>query len=173
MAAREFSLAFETTPPTAARPALPFTIPVIIAVRPIGTPTNAQHLVVNASLRDEAGTGPAVGLNGSLTASVISRAGSATSGYAKFPSLAISRPGKYRLRVMLSAASVNGVVTKEFVDSGVIHVHAAAPVAQRPSGSPFLLSTSSLPSCRSPLPMRWYRTSSSSSLGPFASVSGA
>jgi hypothetical protein len=135
MAAREFSLTFETTPPTAARPSLPFTIPVIIAVRQIGTPTNAQHLVVNASLRNEAGTESAVGLSGTLTASVTSRAGTATSGYAKFPSLAISRPGKYRLRVMLSAASVNGVVTKEFVDSGVIHVHAAAPAAQRPSGS--------------------------------------
>lgn len=133
MAAREFSLTFETTPPTSARPALPFTIPVVVAVRPIGTPKNAQHLVVNASLRDEAGTGPAIGLSGSLTASVTSRTGTATSGYAKFPTLSIAVPGKYRVRVMLSAASVNGVVTKEFVDSGVIHVHAAAPSAQRPS----------------------------------------
>lgn len=134
MAAREFSLTFETTPPAAARPALPFTIPVVVAVRPVGAPQNAQHLVVNASLRNEAGTGPAVGLSGCLTASVTSRA----SGYAKFPTLSISVPGKYRLRVMLSAASVNGVVTKEFVDSGVIHVHTAAPIAQRPSGSSFL-----------------------------------
>ena len=144
MAAREFSLTFETTPPTAARPALPFTIPVVVAVRPVGAPKNAQHLVVNASLRNEAGTAPAVGLSGSLTASVTSRAGSAASGYAKFPTLSISVPGKYRLRVMLSAASVNGVVTKEFVDSGVIHVHAAAPTAQRPSGS-FFFSPNSMP----------------------------
>ncbi|KAJ5665842.1 uncharacterized protein N7477_008290 [Penicillium maclennaniae] len=135
MAAREFSLTFETTPPTAVRPALPFTIPIVVAVRPVGAPPNAQHLVVNASLRNEAGTGPAVGLSGSLTASVTSRAGSAASGYAKFPTLSISVPGKYRLRVMLSAASVNGVVTKEFVDSGVIHVHSAAPTAQRPSAA--------------------------------------
>jgi hypothetical protein len=57
------------------------------------------------------------------------------SGYAKFAGLTISRPGKYRIRVMLSTSSVNGVMTKECVDSGVIHVHAAAPAAQRPSGS--------------------------------------
>jgi hypothetical protein len=67
------------------------------------------------------------------------------SGYAKFAGLTISRPGKYRIRVMLSTSSVNGVMTKECVDSGVIHVHAAAPAAQRPSGSfsfsfPFTLS---------------------------------
>jgi len=151
MAAREFSLTFETTPAAAVRPNLPFTIPVIVAVRPIGTPKNVQHLVVNASLRDEAGTSPAVGLTGSLTASVTSRAGTATSGYAKFTTLAISQPGKYRLRVMLGAATVNGVVTKEFVDSGVIHVHAAAPAAQRPSEFLFLLCRSS---CLSPLPVR-------------------
>lgn len=134
MAAREFNLTFEVAPPTAVRPGLPFTIPVVIAVRPIGTPArNVQHLVVSASLRDENSTAPAVGLGGSLTASVRSRSDNAMSGYAKFSSLTISRPGKYRVRVMLSAASVNGVVTKEFVDSGVINVHAAAPAAQRPT----------------------------------------
>lgn len=138
-ATREYSLTFETTPPTAARPGLPFTIPVIVSVRPIGTPAqNVQHLVVNASLRDETGTSAAAGLSGNLTASVRSRADTAMSGYAKFSALTISRPGKYRLRVMLGAASYNGVVTKEYVDSGVIHVHAAAPAGQRPSGS-FLL----------------------------------
>lgn len=136
-ATREFSLSFETTPPTAVRPGVPFTIPVIISVHPTGTPArNVQHLVVNASLRDEAGTGAAVGLSGNLTASVRSRTDTAMSGYAKFSPLTIKRPGRYRLRVMLSAASYNGVVTKEYVDSGVIHVHAAAPASQRPSESP-------------------------------------
>jgi hypothetical protein len=142
MAAREFSLSFETTPPAAARPGLPFTVPVIIAVNPIGTPArNVQHLVVSASLRDESGAGAASGLSGNLTASVRSRADNAMSGYAKFSPLTISQPGKFRLRVMLSAASYGGVVTKEFVDSTVIHVHAGA-AAQRPSGS-FLFPLSS------------------------------
>jgi hypothetical protein len=138
MAGREFTLSFETTPPTAVRPGLPFTIPVVIAVNPIGTPAqNVQALVVNASLRDEAGTGAAAGLSGNLTASVRSRADNAKSGYAKFSPLTISQPGKFRLRVMLSAASYNGVVTKEYVDSAVIHVHAGAAAAQQPSGSFF------------------------------------
>ncbi|KAJ5679262.1 hypothetical protein N7462_007506 [Penicillium macrosclerotiorum] len=132
-AVREFNLTFETHPPAAVRPGFPFTIPVVIAVRPIGTPSrNVQHLVVNASLRDEIGTNPATGLSGNLTASVRSRTDTAMSGYAKFSPLMISQPGRYRLRVMLSAASYNGVVTKEYVDSGVIHVHAAAAAAQRP-----------------------------------------
>lgn len=146
MAGREFTLSFETTPPTAAQPGSPFTIPVVIAVNPIGTPAqNVQHLVVSASLRDESGTGAAVGLSGNLTASVRSRTDNAMSGYAKLNPLTISQPGKFRLRVMLSAASYNGVVTKEYVDSTIIHVHAGA-AAQRPSGSipfpcfgPFLL----------------------------------
>jgi hypothetical protein len=138
MAGREFTLSFETTPPTAVRPGFPFTIPVVISVNPIGTPAqNAQALVVNASLRDEACTGAAAGLSGNLTASVRSRADNAKSGYAKFSPLAISQPGKFRLRVMLSAASYNGVVTKEYVDSAVIHVHAGAAAAQQPSGSFF------------------------------------
>lgn len=139
MAAREFSLSFEITPPTAAPPGRPFTMPVVIAVNPIGTPAqNVQHLVVSASLRDEAGSGAAAGLSGNLTASVRSRSDNAMSGYAKFSPLTISQPGKFRLRVMLSAASYGGVVTKEYVDSTVIHVHAGA-AAQRPSGSfPFL-----------------------------------
>lgn len=135
-ASREFSLTFETAPPTAVRPGVPFTIPVIVAVSPVGTPArNVQHLVVNASLRDEAGTAAATGLGGNLTASVRSRTDSAMSGYAKFSPLTISRPGKYRLRVMLSAASYNGVVTKEYADSAIIHVHAGAAAAQRPSKS--------------------------------------
>jgi hypothetical protein len=145
---REFTLTLETAPPAAARPGLPFTVPVIVAVRPIGTPSRTVQLVASASLRDEAGTSAAVGLSGNLTAMVRSHTEPSMSGYAKFAGLTISRPGKYRIRVMLSTSSVNGVMTKECVDSGVIHVHAAAPAAQRPSGSlsvvfpllPFILS---------------------------------
>ncbi|KAF3388349.1 hypothetical protein F1880_004016 [Penicillium rolfsii] len=131
--AAEFSLTFETAPPAAVRPGLPFTVPVIVAVRPIGTPSRTVQLVASASLRDEAGTSAAIGLGGSLTAMVRSRTEPSMSGYAKFAGLTISRPGKYRIRVMLSTSSVNGVVTKEYVDSGVIHVHAAAPATQRPN----------------------------------------
>lgn len=58
------------------------------------------------------------------------------SGYVKFDSLAISKPGKYRLRVLFGENSPTREVTvKQTVDSGVINVHAAAPAAQRPSGS--------------------------------------
>lgn len=131
---REFRLAFEIAPPSTVRPGVPFTIPVVIAVNPIGTPArNVQHLVVSASLRDEASTGAAAGLSGNLTANVRSRTDSTMSGFARFSPLTISQPGKYRLRMMLSAASYNGVVTKEFVDSDVIHVHAGAAANQRPS----------------------------------------
>ncbi|GLI78416.1 hypothetical protein PoHVEF18_006731 [Penicillium ochrochloron] len=132
-APREFSLTFEATPPAAVRPGLPFTVPVIVAVRPIGTPSRTVQLVASASLRDEAGTSAAIGLGGSLTAMVRSRTEPSMSGYAKFAGLTISRPGKYRIRVMLSTSSVNGVMTKECADSGVVHVHAAAPAAQRPT----------------------------------------
>ncbi|KAJ5168407.1 uncharacterized protein N7482_004001 [Penicillium canariense] len=130
---REFSLAFEAAPPAAARPGLPFTVPVIVVVRPVGTPSRTVQLVASASLRDEAGTSPAIGLSGNLTAMVRSRCEPSMSGYAKFSGLTISRPGKYRIRVMLSTSSVNGVMTKECVDSAIIHVHAAAPAAQRPT----------------------------------------
>lgn len=153
MAGREFTLSFETTPPTAAQPGSPFTIPVVIAVNPIGTPAqNVQHLVVSASLRDESGAGAAVGLSGNLTASVRSRTDNAMSGYAKLSPLTISQPGKFRLRVMLSAASYNGVVTKEYVDSTIIHVHAGA-AAQRPSGSILFLASVLFALFRVPFPL--------------------
>ncbi|KAF7718006.1 Uncharacterized protein PECH_004709 [Penicillium ucsense] len=131
---REFHLTFEIPPPTTVRPGLPFTIPVVVSVRAIGTPSNTDcHLVASASLRNDAGTSTAAGLGGNLTAMVRSRDEPSMNGYAKFTGLMISQPGKYRLRIMLSTSSVNGVVTKEFVDSGVVHVQAAAPAAQRTS----------------------------------------
>ncbi|KAJ5923532.1 hypothetical protein N7454_008777 [Penicillium verhagenii] len=115
MAAREFSLSFEAAPPASVRPSQP--INLAVSVRPVGTPSPSVHaLVLNASLRNEASTSAAAGLTGNLTTSI------ATSGSARFTSLAISTPGKYRLRVMLATASPNGIVTKEFVDSGIITV---------------------------------------------------
>ena len=37
---------------------------------------------------------------------------------------------------MLDVASYNGVTAKEYVDSGVIHVHSGADAMQRPSKYP-------------------------------------
>jgi hypothetical protein len=62
------------------------------------------------------------------------------SGYAKFSRLTILQPGKYRLRVMLSAASYNGVVTKEYVDSDIINVNAAVSASQPLCESCYFLS---------------------------------
>lgn len=130
---REYGVTFEITPPAAVRPGVPFTLPVIVAVRPSSNLT-ASHvqLVAHASLRNENLT-VATGLTGALTSSVRSRNGNTTSGYATLSPLCISQPGRYRLRVMLGVASYNGVTTKEYIDSGVIHVHSGADAVQRPS----------------------------------------
>ncbi|OJJ31552.1 hypothetical protein ASPWEDRAFT_54681 [Aspergillus wentii DTO 134E9] len=133
---REYGITFEISPPAAVRPGVPFTIPVVVAVRPVGNPGGSvQQLVMNASLRNEAGTSAASGLAGNLTSSVRSRSGNTTSGYARFGPLTIGQPGKYRLRIMLGAASVGGVTTKDYVESGVIHVHGAAEASQRPTAA--------------------------------------
>jgi hypothetical protein len=132
---REFGSTFEIEPPTAVRPGTPFTLPVVVAVRPVGSPVNpeVQQMVAHASLRSETGAAAATGLAGTLTSSVRSRNGNTTSGFAKFSPLSIAQPGRYRIRVMLGAASHSGVTTKEYVDSGVIHVHSGAAAVQRPS----------------------------------------
>ncbi|RHZ45349.1 uncharacterized protein CDV56_103369 [Aspergillus thermomutatus] len=132
---REFGITFEIEPPTAVRPGTPFTLPVVVAVRPAGNPGNqaVQHMVAHASLRSETGAVAATGLTGTLTSSVRSRNGNTTSGFAKFSPLSIARPGRYRIRVILGAASHSGVTTKEYVDSGVIHVHAGAEAVQHPT----------------------------------------
>ncbi|KAF9887900.1 hypothetical protein FE257_009422 [Aspergillus nanangensis] len=131
---REYGITFELAPPIAVRPGTRFTLPVIVAVRPVGNTTGAvQQLVMNASLRNEAGTAPAAGLTGTLTSSVRSRNGNTTSGYARFSPLSIAAPGRYRIRIMLGAASAGGVTTRAYVDSGVIHVHAGAAPGQRPT----------------------------------------
>ncbi|KKK14426.1 hypothetical protein ARAM_007776, partial [Aspergillus rambellii] len=131
---REYGITFEITPPVAVRPGVPFTLPVVVAVRPVGSTRNSsvQQLVANVSLRDETGTRPLTGLTGTVTSSVRSRSGNTTSGYARFGPLTIGAPGKYKLRVMLGAASYNGVTTREFLESAVIHVHAGAAASQNP-----------------------------------------
>ena len=129
---QEYGMTFEITPPTAVRPGTPFTLPVIVAIQS-GNPGNGtEQLAANVSLKSESGA-TVSGLAGPLTSSVRSRNGNTTSGYARFSSLTISQPGKYKLRVMLGAASQNGVMTKEFIDSGVITVDGGAPASQRPS----------------------------------------
>ena len=129
---REFGVSFEIAPPAAVRPKTPFTVPVIVAVRPLSAQASSQtNLVMHASLRNENNTA-ATGLTGTVTSSVRSRHGNTSSGYASFSSLRIGQPGRYRLRVMLGAASHSGVTTKEYIDSGVIHVHSAADAVQRP-----------------------------------------
>ena len=128
---REYGLTFEIPPPSAVRPGTPFTLPVVVAVRPTANPS-AQQLVANVSLRTESGAN-APGIGVTLTSSVRSRNGNMTSGYANFSRLTITQPGRYRIRVMLGAASQCGVTTKEFVESEVIHVHGGAAASQRPS----------------------------------------
>lgn len=132
---REYGITFECAPPSAVRPGVPLTLPVIVAVRPVGAPrdSSVQQLVVNVSLRNESGTAACPGLTGTLTSSVRSRHGNTTTGFGKFSRLTIAQPGRYRLRVMLGAASANGVTTRDYIDSAVIEVHAGAPAAQRPS----------------------------------------
>ncbi|KAB8230981.1 uncharacterized protein BDW43DRAFT_313551 [Aspergillus alliaceus] len=132
---REYGITLECQPPAAARPAVPFTLPVIVAVRAVGTSRGdpVQQLGVSVSLRNEAGNAPCAGLTGTLTATVCSRRGNTMSGFGSFRGLTISQPGRYRLRVMLAAALEGGVATRAYVDSDVIVVHSGAPRAQRPS----------------------------------------
>ncbi|KAH8427339.1 uncharacterized protein LDX57_005052 [Aspergillus melleus] len=134
---REYGMTFEIAPPGASRPGTPFTLPVIVAVRPVGSTraSPTQQLVVNISLRNEAGTAAVPGLIGTLTSSVRSRNGNTNNGYGQFRPLTITQPGRYRLRVMLGAATASGVTTREYVDSGVIHVHGGASLSQRPTPS--------------------------------------
>lgn len=134
---REYGMTFEIAPPAAVRPGTPFTLPVIVAVRPAGSTraSPTQQLVVNISLRNEAGTTAVPGLIGTLTSSVRSRNGNTNNGYGRFSPLTITQPGRYRLRVMLGAATASGVTTREYVDSGVIHVHGGAAPSQRPGTS--------------------------------------
>jgi len=129
----EYSLTFEIEPPPSARPGKPFGIPVIVAVRPVSNQTTnpAQQFVAHASLRNENHSPATMQLTGTLTSSVCSRNGNTVPGYARFNSLCIGQSGRYRIRVMLGAASYVGVTTKEYVDSAVIHVHPSADGVQR------------------------------------------
>ncbi|ODM21162.1 hypothetical protein SI65_04215 [Aspergillus cristatus] len=131
---REYSMTFEISPPTAVRPGVPFTLPVIVAIRS-GNPGNGtDQLAANVFLKSESGASVSA-LGGPLTSSVRSRNGNTTSGYARFSPLTISQPGRYRLRVILGAASQCGVMTKEYINSGVITVDAGAPASQRPTAA--------------------------------------
>lgn len=138
----EYTLTYVIEPPTAVRPGVAFTIPVIVTVRPVGATGSdpLQQLGVSASLRDESGANPAAGLSGSTPSSVRSRMGNTTSGYANVGRLKITNPGKYRLRVTLVANAASGVTKKGVVDSGVIHVNPGAAASQRPSMSYLLKS---------------------------------
>ncbi|KAL5363416.1 hypothetical protein BJX96DRAFT_167465 [Aspergillus floccosus] len=143
---REYGIAFEIGPPAAVRPGLPFTLPVIVRVWPIGNVDaggSVQQLVMYSSLWNEAG--PAPGLTGTLTSSVRSHTGNNTSGYACFSPLVIAAPGQYRLRVTLAEASAGGVTTRESVDSNVIQVHAGAAPSQRPTPTQILRLQSLIP----------------------------
>lgn len=131
----EYEITFEIAPPTEVRPKSPFPLPVIAAVRSLprtSTVGSGQQLVAHASLRDETGSTAAPGLTGSLTSSVRSRSGNTASGYGRFDPLLITQPGRYRLRIMLGIASVDGMMTKSYVDSDIITVHDEAG-NQRPS----------------------------------------
>jgi hypothetical protein len=90
-------------------------------------------MVAYASLRSESGAVAATGLLGTLTSSVRNRNRNTTSGFAKFSPMSVVQPGRYRIRVILGAASHSGVTTKEYVNWGAIHVHAGAEAVQRPS----------------------------------------
>lgn len=134
---REYRISFETAPPAIAHPGVPFNIPVVIAVWPLRHPGNIQQLVMNASLRNDTGTSITSNLAGALTSSVLTRHGNTKSGYASFSPLIIKQPGRYRLRIMLAVVSYENIITKEYIESGVIHAHAGVAATQRPSRSSF------------------------------------
>lgn len=132
---REYSLTFAIAPPASVRPGVPFSLPVVVAVRPIGAASSdpLQQLGAGASLRDESGTSPSGGLTGTVSTSVRSRAGNTTNGYARLGPLRITTPGKYKLRVTLVNNTSSGVTVRGFIESSVIHVHAGAAASQQPS----------------------------------------
>lgn len=132
---REYGMRFEIAPPAAAGPGTPFTLPIIVSVRTVGAPQDytVQQLAMNVSLRTELGESVAsTHLTGALTSSVRSRDGNSTSGFARFGPLAITQPGRYRLRIALAAASVADITIKDYIDSDVVDVHSGA-LAHRPS----------------------------------------
>ncbi|KAL4803423.1 hypothetical protein BDV18DRAFT_144725 [Aspergillus unguis] len=136
----KYSLTFAIAPPSAVRPGAVFTLPVIVAVRPVSAANSdpLQQLGITTLLRDETGASAAVGLSGLAPATVRSRAGNTASGYANVGRLRIASPGKYRLRVVLIVNAASGVTTEGYVDSGIIHVHAGAAASQRPTSSQVL-----------------------------------
>ncbi|PKY01706.1 hypothetical protein P168DRAFT_334547 [Aspergillus campestris IBT 28561] len=132
---REYCMRFEIAPQAAAWPNVPFTLPVIVSVRTVGAPQDyaVQQLAMNVSLRTESGDPVAsYHLSGALTSSVRNHDGNTTSGFARFGPLAITQPGRYRLRIALAAASPVDITIKDYIDSDVVDVHIGA-VAHRPT----------------------------------------
>lgn len=136
-----YSLSFTIEPPTSAVPGVPFSIPVIVAVRSVGNANSdpLQQLGARAVLWDESGTSSTVDLTGNTSTSVRSRTGNSTSGYAVFNRLTVKSPGRYKLRVMLVLNTASGVSVQGSIDSGIIHVHSGAAASQPPSMLPDLL----------------------------------
>ncbi|KAL6235346.1 hypothetical protein BDW75DRAFT_144078 [Aspergillus navahoensis] len=130
-----YSLTFMIEPPTSVRPGVPFSIPVIVAVRPLGNASSdpLQQLGARAVLWDESGTSSSVDLTGNTSTSVRSRTGNSTSGYAAFNRLTIKSPGRYKLRVVLVLHTASGVSVQGSVDSGTIHVNSGAAASQPPT----------------------------------------
>lgn len=151
---REYTLTFEIRPPTSVRPGVPFTLPVIVAARPIGAVDNepGQQLVANISLHDETGTTPLAGLTGSLSSVLCNRTWTSTSGYASFRRLTITNTGRYRLRVKLAAHAYSGATVIKIINSAVIDVNAAAAASQRPSRYHAMKNNSTLQSYMMHLP---------------------
>ncbi|KAL4987851.1 hypothetical protein BDW68DRAFT_177463 [Aspergillus falconensis] len=135
-----YSLAFTIEPPTSARPGVPFSIPVIVAVQPVGNTSSdpLQQLGARAVLRDENGASSSIELTGSTSTSVRSRTGNSTSGYAAFNRLTIKSPGRYKLRVMLVLNTASGVSVQGSIDSGTINVNLGAAASQPPTPAQIL-----------------------------------
>ncbi|PLN80975.1 hypothetical protein BDW42DRAFT_169709 [Aspergillus taichungensis] len=132
---REYGMRFEIAPPTATCPGTAFTLPIIVSVRTVGAPQDytVQQLAMNVSLRTEFGDSVASNyLSGALTSSVRNRDGNATNGFARFGPLAITQPGRYRLRIALAAASVADITIRDYIDSDVVDVYSGA-LAHRPT----------------------------------------
>ncbi|PLB40254.1 uncharacterized protein BDW47DRAFT_123758 [Aspergillus candidus] len=120
---REYCMRFEIAPPATAWPGVSFTLPVIVSVRTVGAPQDhaVQQLAMNVSLRTESGDPVASQhLTGALTSSVRNHDGNTTSGFARFGPLAITQPGRYRLRIALAAASAADITIKDYIDSDVV-----------------------------------------------------
>jgi hypothetical protein len=129
---------FQISPPPAVRPGAKISIPIIVSIRPNAPRplTPIEQLVVFASLRNESGDRPAQGLAGNMSDGLHSLEHSATRGYSKFDGLSIQEPGRYRIRIYLGVATDNEIMTKQYIDSDVVHVHPQAGAVQKACKQP-------------------------------------